>query len=288
MLSAQALANWLTMRKYISKPSQSPRMPETPDHSVQGTQALSRAFAVLGAVRRGCSDLASIGREADIGKSTTHRLVTFLHRTGFLRYNEGRGYTLGAKLIELGAAALEQMPLTSVARPYIERLAQQTGDTVFLSVRDRDAILYVDKISSKKGLEMRSRVGFHNLTATTATGKAMMLDVSEEEWARFYSLAYAEVISAEIQPPGFPAWEDYRQAMREFKTKGHTMELEENEAGIRSVGAPIRDARSGIVAGVSVASTIPYMSKERMQALVPAVVGCAQSISAELGFSSPR
>jgi DNA-binding IclR family transcriptional regulator len=76
--------------------------------------------------------------------------------------------------------------------------------------------------------------------------------------------------------------------MREFKSKGYTIELEENEAGIRTVAAPIRDARERIVAGVSVASTIPYMSKERMQTLVPAVVACAQSISSELGFTGPK
>jgi len=261
---------------------------DTLDQSVQGTQALARAIAVLNAVRGGCSDLASIGRAAEISKSTTHRLVMFLQRNGFLRYVEGRGYFLGPKLIELGAAALEQMPLTRIARPYLERLAQQTGDTIHLSIRDGDVIVYVDKISSNKGLEMRSRVGLHKPVATTGTGKALMLDLPEEEWARLYSLAHSEVIAAEVPPPGFMPWDEYREAMRDYRSKGYTIELEENEAGIRCVAAPIRDARGAIVAGLSVASTIPYMSRERMQTLAPAVVACAQSISRELGYIGPK
>jgi DNA-binding IclR family transcriptional regulator len=255
---------------------------------VPGTQVLSRALDVLSAVRDGCSDLAAIGRKIGTSKSTTHRLVLFLQKNGLLRYADGRGYCLGPKLVELGAAALEQMPLTSVARPHIERLAQQTGDTVHLSIRDGDVNIYIDKISGSKGLEMRSRIGRQSLMATTGTGKAMMLDLAEEEWAHLYSLAHSAVILADVPPSGFLAWNEYRQTLRDYRAKGYTMEFEETEGGIHSVAAPIRNAQGGIVAGVSVASTIPYMSRERMQALVPVVVECAASISAELGFSGAQ
>jgi len=255
---------------------------------MHGTQVLARALAILNAVRGGCSDLAAIGRETGMSKSTTNRLVLFLQRSGLLRFTEGRGYCLGPKLVELGAAALEQMPLTSLARPHLERLSQQTGDTVHLSVRDGDVIIYIDKISSSKGLEMRSRVGRQSLMATTGTGKAMMLDLAEEEWAHFYSLAHSAVILADVPPPGFLAWEDYRQTMRDYRAKGFTMEFEETEGGIHSVAAPIRNAQGGIVAAVSIASTVPYMPRERMQTLVPVVMACAAAISAELGFHGAK
>lgn len=258
------------------------------DTSVLGTQSLARALAVLDAVALGCSDLAAIGQHLGTSRSTTHRLTSFLQRNGFLRHVEGRGYVLGAKLIALGATALAQMPLTSLARPHIERLGQQTGDTIHLSIRDGDKVLYVDKISGVKGLEMRSRIGLHKPMAITGTGKAMMLDASEEEWARLYSLSHGEVILAEVPPPGFQQWEEYRQSMREYRQQGYTMEFEENEASIRCVAAPVRDARGHIAAGLSVASTVPYMSRERMQALVPAVTGCAEAISRELGFIPRR
>ncbi len=254
------------------------------DVSIQGTQSLSRALAVLEAVAQGHDDLASIGRKLGTSRSTTHRLVLFLQRSDFLRLNEARGYVLGSKLIELGATAVAQMPLTRLARPHIEKLGEQTGDTVHLSVYDNDSVLYVDKIPGKKGLEMRSRVGLRKPIAITGTGKAMMLDMVEDEWARLYSLAHGEVILAEVPPPGFQQWDDYRASMREYQKLGYTMEFEENEASIRCVAAPIRDARSAIVAGVSVASTLPYMSSERMQTLVPLVQQCAQAISRDLGF----
>jgi DNA-binding IclR family transcriptional regulator len=256
-----------------------------PEQIVQGTQSLARAFAVLDAILEGHSDLAGVGRAIGTSRSTTHRLVSFLQRVGCVRHVEGRGYVLGARLIELGAAALTQMPLTTVARPLLERLSQQTRDTIHLSVRDGDDIMYVDKISGNKGLEMRSRVGLRKPMAITGTGKAQMLDMAEKEWRRLYSLAHMVVLSEDLPPPGFLPWEDYVSAMRKYRSLGYTMEIEENEASISSVAAPIRGARGEIVAGVSVASTLPYMTRERLEALVPFVVSCAKDISRELGYS---
>ncbi|WP_210270914.1 IclR family transcriptional regulator [Mycoplana rhizolycopersici] len=261
---------------------------ERPEEIVQGTQSLARAFSVLDAVADGNGDLASIGKAIGTSRSTTHRLVSFLQRTGFVRQMDGRGYVLGARLIELGAVALAQMPLTTVARPLLERLSQQTGDTIHLSVRDGDEIIYVDKISGNKGLEMRSRVGLRKPIAITGTGKAQMLDLPEKEWGRLYSLAQMVVLSDEMPPPGFLAWEDYVSAMRAYRALGYTMEIEENEASICCVAAPIRGARGEIVAGLSVASTLPYMTRQRLEALAPVVRSCADDISRELGFVGRR
>lgn len=259
-------------------------MTKLKDPSVSGTQSLSRALAVLDAVARGCADQAAIGEAIGTSRSTTSRLVLFLQKAGFLRHADGRGYVLGARLIELGAVALAQLPLTALARPILERLSKHTGDTIHLSVRDGDQIMYVDKIPGTKGLEMRSQVGLRKPIAITGTGKAQMLDLSEKEWARLYSLAHAEVISETVLPPGFLAWNDYLLAMRDYKARGYTIEIEENEASICCVAAPIRSARGDIVAGLSVASVTSYMPRQRMDSLIPVVVEAAAEISQAMGF----
>ena len=101
----------------------------------------------------------------------------------YLRQVQG-GYLLGPKLIELGTIALEQMPLTAVARPHLEALAEHTHDTIHLGVRDGDDVLYIDKIPGTRGLEMRSRVGHRMPLASTGIGKAMMLDLPPDAWQR--------------------------------------------------------------------------------------------------------
>ena len=76
--------------------------------------------------------------------------------------------------------------------------------------------------------------------------------------------------------------------MTRYAQGGFTFDLEENEASIRCVAAPVRDASGAIVAALSVASTIPYMPHERMEELIPVVQREARAISEELGWRVPQ
>jgi ribosomal protein L13E len=105
-----------------------------------GTQTLLRGLAILEAAAAGVRDLRTFGAALGTTRSTTHRLVSSLVQARYLRQVQG-GYLLGPKLIELGTIALEQMPLTAVARPHLESLAEQTLDTIHLGVRDGDDVL---------------------------------------------------------------------------------------------------------------------------------------------------
>lgn len=73
--------------------------------------------------------------------------------------------------------------------------------------------------------------------------------------------------------------------MDEYVREGFSLDFEENELGIRCVGAPVFDVRGEAVAGVSIASAVPYMPEERMRSLGPVVRATADAISAELGWT---
>ncbi len=88
-----------------------------------GTQTLLRGLAILEAAAAGVRDLRTFGAALGTTRSTTHRLVSSLVQARYLRQVQG-GYLLGPKLIELGTIALEQMPLTTVARPHLASLAE--------------------------------------------------------------------------------------------------------------------------------------------------------------------
>ena len=88
-------------------------------------------------------------------------------------------------------------------------------------------------------------------------------------------------------PGGQQGWEAFRERMRGYAAQGYAFDLEDNEPSIRCVAAPVRDASSGIVAAISVSSTVPYMSLERMDEMVPVVCDAAMRISAELGWIMP-
>lgn len=252
-----------------------------------GTQTLLRGLAILEAAANGARDLRSFGAALGTTRSTTHRLVSSLVQARYLRQVQG-GYLLGPKLIELGTIALEQMPLTAVARPHLQALADHTHDTIHLGVRDGDDVLYIDKIPGTRGLEMRSRVGHRMPLASTGIGKAMMLDLESVAWKRLLEASHRALAKTSFKPDNRPDFDTFNQRMTRYAQGGFTFDLEENEASIRCVAAPVRDASGAIVAALSVASTIPYMPHERMEELIPVVQREARSISEELGWRAPQ
>ena len=91
----------------------------------------------------------------------------------YLRHVPTQGYQLGAKLIEFGARALESTSLYEIAQPVLQRLARYTLDTVHLGIVEGDEVLYLEKINSQRGLEMRSRPGHRMPLAITGIGKGI-------------------------------------------------------------------------------------------------------------------
>ncbi|WP_256591466.1 IclR family transcriptional regulator, partial [Pseudomonas sp. HMWF006] len=149
---------------------------KTKDAAPTGTQTLLRGLGVVQAVASGARDLKEIARLIGTTRSTTHRLASCLVDERYLRVVPQMGYLLGPKLIELGFQAREELPLVSLAGPYLDELSALTGDTVHLGIREGDEVLYLLKNPGRNGPEMRSRVGHRMPLARTGIGKALMLD----------------------------------------------------------------------------------------------------------------
>ncbi|TNM61898.1 IclR family transcriptional regulator [Aliirhizobium smilacinae] len=251
--------------------------------SPSGTQTLLRGLNLLEHVAHGIRDVKGLSERLGMPRSTTHRVLSNLVAEGYLHHVPYQGYTLGYKLIYLGTRAREQRPLTQLARPFLEKLADFCGDTIHLGQIEGPHVLYLDKLSGQRGLEMRSRIGQRMPLASTGVGRALMLGMSEERWREVYDEAVLLRERINSERPPLPEWSDYRAAMLDYRERGWVMEFEENEVGIRCVGAPIFDINGEVVAAVSIASASFHMSKERMLELGPVVAETAKSISAALG-----
>jgi DNA-binding IclR family transcriptional regulator len=139
-------------------------------------------LGVVQAVASGARDLKEIARLIGTTRSTTHRLASCLVDERYLRVVPQVGYLLGPKLIELGFQAREELPLVTLAGPYLDELSALTGDTIHLAIREGDEVLYLHKNPGRNGPEMRSRVGHRMPLARTGIGKALMLDDTPQEW----------------------------------------------------------------------------------------------------------
>ncbi len=244
-----------------------------------GTQTLVRGLEVVQAVSAGVTSLDDLATAIGLTRSTTHRLASTLVERRYLEFTRGRGYGLGAKLLELGHLAAEKMDLTRVARPYLEELSASTGDAVHLGVLDGSRALYLDKIQGSRRVEVSSRIGERQPLRSTGLGKALLLDADEKQWREYYD--YEARLGAGYDV----SLDSWLARMREYASLGYAFDLEENEDRIRCVAAPIRGVDGRIVAGISVSSAAQYMDDLRMRGLSFQVRDIAQRISAALGHN---
>ncbi|WP_426226942.1 IclR family transcriptional regulator [Pseudarthrobacter sp. DSP2-3-2b1] len=105
---------------------------------VQGAQVVSRIAGLLRIVghrAEGCS-LVEVVRESGLTRPTVHRLLSSLASEGLLDHDARTGnWVLGPEILLMGSVASARFPLEDIARPSLRRLAEETGESAFFSIR---------------------------------------------------------------------------------------------------------------------------------------------------------
>jgi DNA-binding IclR family transcriptional regulator len=244
-----------------------------------GALTLMRGLDVLDRVARGDNTLGKIAKSLGLNKSTVHRLATTLVEMKYLILTPRDGYSLGAKLLELGWAASQQITITRIAHPFLLKLAADTGDTVNLGVLDNDQVHYIDKIPGTRRIQVRCVIGERQPLRPTGLGKALLIDADEDALREVY------MREARDQPQYRYDLKSWLAVMKDYAAEGYALDLDENEDRIRCVAAPIRDMTGRIAAAISVSSAQQYMDDARMRTLREYVKDAALAISRELGYS---
>ena len=140
------------------------------------TRTVERALALLATIcERGSANLADSARDCDLAPSTALRLLRTLETTGFVSREEAGGtYRPGARLIQLGAQALSNESLIDLAKPTMEKVVAETGESVYLSVEGHGATaLYIGIVEGTHSVRHTSWVGRTVPLGKSAAGRAL-------------------------------------------------------------------------------------------------------------------
>jgi IclR family transcriptional regulator, KDG regulon repressor len=229
----------------------------------------------------GPKDLAVISRELGLNKSTVYRFLSTLAEEGYVLQEPAKGrYSLGPKVTWLGAKFLEKNPLTKVARPYLEELVKETGETVHFALLDNDEVVYIDKVDGRQAVLMASRIGARMPIHCTALGKALLSGKPESEWQRYVAVKGLPART----PHTITDPEDFYRELGCVRERSYAVDNLENEDGIRCIAAQVKDSRGKVVAAISISGWILTMTPERVAQLVPTISNAASQISNTLGY----
>ncbi|MCR8551037.1 IclR family transcriptional regulator [Salipiger sp. P9] len=244
------------------------------------SQTLERGLDILETVMANPqSTVSDIARLRGLSYSTTHRIVSVLVARGYLSTTDRNALSLGPRLLEAGFVAQRALDIVKIARPKLEALAAATGDTVHLARLEGQNVVYLDKLSSRRPMEIRTSVGSIRPAVTTGVGKALLLDWADADLRALYD-SERDKIARTVD------WPEWLSEMRKFSDAGVALDLGDAEPEIRCVAAPIRDGANVIVAAISVTSLQTYLRPERVEELIPMVKAVAREIGHILGNRS--
>lgn len=224
-----------------------------------------------------------IAATAKLNKTTVFRILTTLEEAGYLiRDPDTKRYRPGLKVFQLGFAAISSFEVREVARPYLERLSGQIGETVSLSVLDGFEVVYVDRVRNRQIVGVLFGMGSRIPAHCASMGKAMLAHLPAEELRdRLRNASLEPCTPSSLTDRG--ALEAELARVRE---QGYATNDEELEAGLRAVAAPIWDDSGQVIAAINITGSANRISRERMLGeLAGAVRHTAAQISQALGYT---
>ena len=257
-------------------------MPRTGKPAVRPVAAVQRALAVLDALAEEARELGTneIARRTGVNASTVSRLLATLARSGYVDHVPATGrYRLGLRLLQLGNAVVAQLDLREIARPHLQMLVEETGETATISApADRDAVT-VDFVQSSSSVQSVARLGRPSVSHATATGKVL--------------LAYG---GTRLPPGPLPAFTDrtitnrrtLSAAVETVRRRGWAEARGEREDDLNAIAAPVFRGDGELAAILGLQGPASRFDGPRLRrALVP-LQARARAVSQALGWTPPE
>ncbi|MCX7845897.1 MAG: IclR family transcriptional regulator [Dictyoglomaceae bacterium] len=223
--------------------------------------------------------LKEISEEIGLHISTVHRYLSTLINKGFVRKTPNGFYKPGFRILELSSYILQSFDLRDVARPYLIELMEKTKQTVHLTIKDGFEGVYIDKVEGPGTLPMMSRIGMRMPLYSTSFGK-VLLAYSSDEYIEEYLKRVPLIPRTEntITDP-----KKLREELKRVKERGYSFDEEENERGIKCIGAPIFDFSGNVVAAVSISGYYLSFEGENREKLLSELLKTCEKINNILG-----
>lgn len=238
-------------------------------------QSVERAFVLLELIAESIDlSLTELSAMVALPAPTTHRLLRTLVNLGYVRQLANRRYGLGLGLIRLGDRADSQF--APIARPYLEALARETGESANLAVLEGHMVVYIAQAPSPHAMRMFTEPGHRAFTHSTGVGKAILAGMPIEQVRKI------------IDKSGMPIATDkticdfdaLAKELKLIRRRGYAIDDGEQEVGVHCYAVPVTGLP--IPMALSVSGPVFRVTKSLGAIAVPALKARADALAREL------
>jgi IclR family transcriptional regulator, pca regulon regulatory protein len=243
-------------------------------------QSLERGLDVIRAFgpERRHMTLSEVARATNLTRAAARRFLLTLVELGYVR-SDGRTFSLRPRVLELGYAYLSGLSLNEVAEPHLEELAARTRESSSVAVLDRNDIVYVVRVPTKRIMAVAISVGTRFPAYATSMGRVLLAALPDDELVAFLAQVRLEPLAKHtVSDP-----ERLGEILRTVREQGYATTDQELEDGLRSAAVPIRDAGGTVIAAVNISTHASRVTMDELRRdLLPQVLATARSIEADL------
>ena len=249
-------------------------------------QSLTRALTLLQRLAEAPQgmQLTDLSYQLGMPVATVHRLLSTFEELDFVEQDseQGRWY-IGLNAFTVGNAFLKRRDFVAIARPRMDALVEQCGETVNLGVIDDGEVVFVSQVESPEVMRMIVRLGSRSPIHASGVGKALLAGMTEQR------------VEQILERRGLPRFTErtidnpaaLRAELELTRRRGYALDDEEHAVGLRCVAAAIFDENARALAAISLSGPKARMVDERLGELGQAVRSTAEAITLALGGRKP-
>ena len=243
--------------------------------------SLQRGLAILvalGEYERGVGS-SQLARDVDIPVSSVHRLLNTLTNAGFVIYDpETRHYQLGTKVFELSHRVPIVRNLMALAANPLQRLADETGETSLLAIRDGNEMIYLQHMTGWQSIQVSGSVGERGPLHCTAMGKVLLAFLEADERKTLVNQLPLRAYTAQT----LTDVSELLQQLIEVRVRGYAIADEEHEEQVRAIGVPVLTGNDQVAAAICLAGPVFRVGTVDLLSFLPMLQQSAREIGVRL------
>lgn len=246
-----------------------------------GTEGATRVADVLLLFLQGDDELGvtQVARSLNLSKAVVHRVLQSMVAKDLLSQDpHTRGYRLGPAATAIGARALRDCDLRTVAEPILEKLRDDTNETTTLSQLMGDDRAYIAQFPSPQEIKMLVEIGRLFPLHAGSSSKVILSNLDEDRQREIVDGVLEKVTpNTVIDPPAL------RNELQNLRDQGYSLSRGERQPGAGAVAAPVFDYTGNVIGAISVCGPIQRFDEVTVARLIPQVINAAAEISRGMG-----
>ncbi|MCP4381223.1 MAG: IclR family transcriptional regulator [Hyphomicrobiales bacterium] len=244
--------------------------------------SVRRSIRILDLLARdGPLGVRSIAQQLALPLGSTQRILVDLAEESVVERTPQGEWELSFRMLEITGTQLDRIEFPRLVRPFAERIAEATRETVNLSLLSGMTGVVIDKVRGNERMQLDHRIGSSGPLYCGGAGKAMLAHMSATEQQQVFDAPLLALTSNTITDP-----DALRRELALIGTRGYSLDNEEVVMGVHCVGMPILDRHGRPVGALSVTGPSAKRPGPDLDPLVAMLSEACGNISRRLGFSA--